>query len=113
MLRTVIDLIGHTSMEQLVGVLKAADVVVGNDSGAMHLAAGLGTRVVATFGPTYCIVMSTSPAAVARQSCSVIKGAEMENGDQLLFPISGIDSARQIERARTFEISICRGTAWI
>lgn len=48
----VIDLIGQTTIEELVGVLKVADVVVGNDSGAMHLAAGLGTRVVATFGPT-------------------------------------------------------------
>lgn len=47
-----IDLIGETTIEQLVGVLKIADVVVGNDSGATHLAAGLGTRVVATFGPT-------------------------------------------------------------
>jgi heptosyltransferase-2 len=48
----VIDLIGKTTVEELVGVLTIADVVVGNDSGAMHLAAGLGTRVVATFGPT-------------------------------------------------------------
>lgn len=48
----VIDLIGETTIEQLVGLLKIADVVVGNDSGATHLAAALGTRVVATFGPT-------------------------------------------------------------
>jgi heptosyltransferase II len=48
----IIDLIGQTTIEQLVGLLKIADVVVGNDSGATHLAAALGTRVVATFGPT-------------------------------------------------------------
>jgi heptosyltransferase-2 len=47
-----IDVVGQTTLEQLVGLLKIADVVVGNDSGATHLAAGLGTRVVATFGPT-------------------------------------------------------------
>jgi heptosyltransferase II len=47
-----IDLIGHTSLEQLAGVLASADVCVCNDSGAMHLAAAVGTRVVATFGPT-------------------------------------------------------------
>jgi heptosyltransferase-2 len=47
-----IDLIGHTSLDQLAGVLASADVCVCNDSGAMHLAAAMGTRVVATFGPT-------------------------------------------------------------
>jgi heptosyltransferase-2 len=47
-----INLVGLTSLEMLVGVLQNADVVVGNDSGAMHLAAGLGTRVVAAYGPT-------------------------------------------------------------
>jgi heptosyltransferase-2 len=47
-----IDLIGQTTIAQLTGVLTIANVVVGNDSGATHLAAGLGTRVVATFGPT-------------------------------------------------------------
>jgi heptosyltransferase-2 len=47
-----IDLIGRTSLEVLAGVLASADVCVSNDSGAMHLAAAVGTRVVATFGPT-------------------------------------------------------------
>jgi heptosyltransferase II len=47
-----IDLIGQTSLAQLAGVLASADVCVCNDSGAMHLAAAVGARVVATFGPT-------------------------------------------------------------
>jgi len=47
-----IDLIGKTSIEMLAAVLACADVCVCNDSGAMHLAAAVGTRVVATFGPT-------------------------------------------------------------
>jgi heptosyltransferase-2 len=47
-----IDLIGRTSLEALAGVLACADVCVCNDSGAMHLAAALGTPVVAIFGPT-------------------------------------------------------------
>ncbi len=50
--RRVVNLIGSTTVVQLAGVLGAADVCVGNDSGAMHLAAALGTPVVATFGPT-------------------------------------------------------------
>lgn len=37
------------SLPELAGVLKAADLVVGNDSGPTHLAACLGTRCVALF----------------------------------------------------------------
>jgi heptosyltransferase-2 len=48
----VLDLIGATTLEQLAGVLAEAAVCVCNDSGAMHLAAAVGTPVVATFGPT-------------------------------------------------------------
>ena len=47
-----IDLTGQTSLDQLAGVLAVSHVCVSNDSGAMHLAAAVGTRVVATFGPT-------------------------------------------------------------
>jgi heptosyltransferase-2 len=47
-----IDLVGCTSLAALAGVLSIADACVCNDSGAMHLAAAVGTRVVATFGPT-------------------------------------------------------------
>lgn len=47
-----IDLTGQTSLPELMGVISRADAVVANDSGAMHLAAGLGRPVVAIFGPT-------------------------------------------------------------
>ena len=48
----VIDLVGRTSLGALAALLSIADACVCNDSGAMHLAAAVGTRVVATFGPT-------------------------------------------------------------
>jgi heptosyltransferase-2 len=48
----VIDLTAKTSLTELIGVLARADVVVSNDSGAMHLAAALSRPVVAIFGPT-------------------------------------------------------------
>jgi heptosyltransferase-2 len=48
----VVNLIGRTSVGALVGVVARMDAMVANDSGAMHLAAALGTRVVAMFGPT-------------------------------------------------------------
>jgi len=48
----VIDLSGHTSLEVLAGVLGVAHACVANDSGAMHVAAAVGTPLVAIFGPT-------------------------------------------------------------
>lgn len=43
---------GTTSLTQLMAVLQSARVAVANDSGAMHLAAMLGTPGVALFGST-------------------------------------------------------------
>lgn len=40
------------SLVELAGVLRAASVVVANDSGPAHLSAALGTPTVAIFGPT-------------------------------------------------------------
>jgi heptosyltransferase-2 len=48
----VIDLTGRTSLLTLAGVVRVASRVLANDSGAMHLAAALGTPTVTVFGPT-------------------------------------------------------------
>ena len=48
----VINLIGRTDLRLLAGLLAVCDAFVSNDSGAMHLAAAVGTRVIAIFGPT-------------------------------------------------------------
>lgn len=42
----------ETSVGQLIALLSLADVVIGNDSGATHLGAALGTPTVAIFGST-------------------------------------------------------------
>jgi heptosyltransferase-2 len=47
-----IDLSGNTDLPSLAGVLSLARAVVSNDSGAMHLAGAVGTKVVAIFGAT-------------------------------------------------------------
>jgi heptosyltransferase-2 len=47
-----VDLIGRTSVPELIGVLSAADVVVTHDSGPLHLALMAGVPLVALFGPT-------------------------------------------------------------
>jgi heptosyltransferase II len=48
----IVNLIGHTDLRQLIGVLRVCRAFVSNDSGAMHLAAAVGVPVTALFGPT-------------------------------------------------------------
>jgi heptosyltransferase-2 len=48
----VVDLIGRTSLRELVGVVARCAAFVSNDSGAMHVAAALGVPLTAIFGPT-------------------------------------------------------------
>jgi heptosyltransferase-2 len=47
-----INLAGKTTLRQLMALLKTCRVLLTNDSGPMHLAAALGTPVVAPFGST-------------------------------------------------------------
>jgi heptosyltransferase-1 len=47
-----VDLVGKTSLRQLVAVLEQAAMVVANDTGPMHIAAALGRPLVTLFGPT-------------------------------------------------------------
>lgn len=47
-----VDLVGRTDLPTLAGVFSACRALVSNDSGAMHLAAAVGTTVTAVFGPT-------------------------------------------------------------
>jgi heptosyltransferase-2 len=49
---SVVDLVGATDVATLMAVLARCDVVVANDSGAMHVASAVGRPVVAIFGPT-------------------------------------------------------------
>jgi lipopolysaccharide heptosyltransferase II len=48
----VVDLIGRTSLRELVGVVARCAAFVSNDSGAMHVAAAAGVPLTAIFGPT-------------------------------------------------------------
>jgi heptosyltransferase-2 len=50
--RPPIDLTGKTSIAELPGLLSQCHLFLGNDSGAMHVAAAVGLPVVAIFGPT-------------------------------------------------------------
>jgi heptosyltransferase I len=48
----VVNLAGKTALPQLAALLREMDLVVSNDSGAMHLAAAFGAPVLAMYGPT-------------------------------------------------------------
>lgn len=47
-----IDLTGQILLKELAYILRNAKIVVGGDTGPMHLAAAVGTPVIALFGPT-------------------------------------------------------------
>jgi len=76
-----ISLAGRTNLCSLASVLAACDVAVSNDSGGMHMAAAVGTRVVAVFG-------LTDPA----------KTGPVGSGHVVLRP-DGVVASRDIERA--------------
>jgi heptosyltransferase-3 len=48
----VADLSGRTTIKQLAAISAAADLFVGVDTAPMHIAAAVGTPVVALFGPS-------------------------------------------------------------
>lgn len=50
--RPPIDLTGKTSIAELPALLSRCQLFIGNDSGAMHVAAAVGLPIVAVFGPT-------------------------------------------------------------
>ncbi|MGB7283414.1 MAG: lipopolysaccharide heptosyltransferase II [Candidatus Acidiferrum sp.] len=52
MRRPPIDLTGKTSIADLPALLSQCHLFIGNDSGAMHVAAAVGLPVIAVFGPT-------------------------------------------------------------
>jgi len=48
----VYNLAGCTSILETAAIIEACDIFLGNDSGPMHIAAAVGTPVVAVFGPS-------------------------------------------------------------
>jgi heptosyltransferase-2 len=52
MRRPPIDLTGKTAISDLAALLSRCHLFIGNDSGAMHVAAAVGLPIVAIFGPT-------------------------------------------------------------
>jgi heptosyltransferase-2 len=63
-----LNLIGRTSVRQLMAVLASVRLLVSNDSGPMHVGAAFGVPIVAVFGPTD--HTTTSPLA---DNCRIVR----------------------------------------
>jgi heptosyltransferase-2 len=50
--RNAFNLAGETSLKELAGILTCCNLLLTNDTGTMHLAAAVGTKVAAIFGST-------------------------------------------------------------
>jgi heptosyltransferase II len=68
MRRPPIDLTGKTAIADLPALLSRCHLFIGNDSGAMHVAAAVGLPVVAVFGPTD--PFGTAPVT---RRCSIVQ----------------------------------------
>jgi len=47
----VVDLTGHTTQGQLAWIFKKCDLMIGNNTGTLHLAAAVGTKVIGLYPP--------------------------------------------------------------
>lgn len=69
---TILDVCGKTDLVALAAIFTLCRMAVANDSGAMHLAAAVGTPVTAVFGPTR--EWATAPLqAVGGGSVTIVK----------------------------------------
>jgi heptosyltransferase-2 len=66
----VLDLIGHTTLQELPAYLERCTVVISNDTGPMHIAAAVGKPIVVLYGPTTA-AMGFSPYGVPWEEASV------------------------------------------
>jgi heptosyltransferase-2 len=75
------DLVGKTDLRGTMGALANLKVMVGGDTGVMHLAAALGTPTITVFGPTPAKKWGwfESPHQVLRSPQNVIENIESED----------------------------------
>ncbi len=97
-----LNLSGKTSLLQLSALLKKADLLITNDSGPMHIAAAVGTPVVAIFGPTrpvrtgpygngHVVLQSAHPCVnCLKKRCNDLKCMEAITVDDVLTAVKGI-----------------------
>lgn len=87
-----LDLAGRTNLAEWIALLKACQLVIANDSGGMHLAAAMGTPVVAIFGITD--PAKTGPMGPA---CRVIQNSTFRRRDIGRYSVEARKSLESIE----------------
>lgn len=113
-----LDLTGQTTLAELVGVIRQADLFIGADSGVMHLAAAAGTPIVAIFGPSNHDAWgpwSAAPVTVVRSGvlcspCSYVghgvglrEGCPARTCMRLVMPDDVLQAARELLWERSSE----------
>ena len=116
-LGSVVDLTGQTTLRQLAAVAEQADVVLSGDSGPMHLAAALGTRVVsvftctnvvrhAPFGQEHRVVATQVPCAASHKKVCPLMHCMDELTPARVWPMLAqtLEEARAMPTPRTLRI---------
>jgi len=95
-----INLMGQTTVGQLMAVIETAELIVANDSAPLHLAVGLGRRCVGIFGPT-------DPARVGPYNYPAGVVAASDRGpvnyrsiDSVCSSVAGISVEQVVEKIR-------------
>ena len=104
------DFTNKTSLRETCALLKAADALITGDSGPMHLACGVGTPVVALFGPTTSewgfmpagpndqIVQAKEPPRLSCRPCSLHGGAPCPRGRLCMTSITPEETLEALKR---------------
>lgn len=94
-----VDLTGRTDLAAAVGVLKAAEGFVGNDSGLMHLSAALGVPTVGVFGssnPDWTAPRGPRTAVVVAEGFAC-RPCYLRRCDQPVFCLDEVPASRVLE----------------
>jgi len=86
-IRSITPCLEDLSLMQVIGLLGCSDGFVGNDSGITHLAAALGVKTTAVFGPTNPAVYGPVGSAVtlfAKKTAAFAKKASPKSQKELL-----------------------------
>jgi predicted lipopolysaccharide heptosyltransferase III len=89
MRREALDLGGLTSLQELAALLKRSTLFIGLDGGPVHIAAAVGTSVVALYGPTSdtwrpwtdrgLVIRGSHPCLGCRKSCPTLPSLCMDS----------------------------------
>lgn len=97
------NLVGHTNIRQLAGLLKHSKLLITNDSAPLHLGCAVGVKVVALFGPTdprrYGPTGEFDVVVKERLSCAPCESAECVRNYEcmkLITPDAVFDAAKML-----------------